>query len=38
MSLGGTEDTAALRGLAVGSYQINEIEEMDKTVWRALTK
>jgi hypothetical protein len=38
MSLGGNEDTASLTGVMVGSYQIDDLKQMDEKVWRALVK
>jgi len=38
MALGGNEDTAVLRGIVVGSYQDEELKEMDEKFWRALPK
>ncbi|KAN0108233.1 hypothetical protein V8E51_007975 [Hyaloscypha variabilis] len=38
MSLRGNEDTASLTGVMVGSYQIDDLKQMDEKVWRALVK
>jgi hypothetical protein len=38
MCLGGNEDTVTMKGLEVGSYKMDELNEMNEKAWTTLIK